>query len=189
MQIGASGRADGPTLVGNLALPSGDMGRETREIKAMPICDSPEKREAAERRAAALRERNRLEAEREEQRLLALGARLGARRERDAAREEAGQRAREHRAEAQARRAEELAARERVRKVSDGWSVEHAVSSRVVVPSKGCEFVPETFPQTSLREDRRLNGILRRASEYGEALENRRAINDRLRSRLEKLLA
>jgi hypothetical protein len=74
------------------------------------------------------------------------------------------------------------------RKAADGWSVDHALKGLKADVAADCELIPDGFTQATLKEERRLNGIIRQDARYEKAVAGLKVINDKKRSRLTRLL-
>ena len=57
------------------------------------------------------------------------------------------------------------------RKLRDGWSTDHALKGLKADVSADCEMIPEGFTQESIKEERRLNGVMRQDLRYDIAVE------------------
>jgi hypothetical protein len=67
------------------------------------------------------------------------------------------------------REAERLA-QDAERKNREGWSIDNALKGLKSDVAPGCEMIPEGFTQDTMKEDRRLNGVMRQDLRYDVAV-------------------
>ncbi|KAJ1474871.1 hypothetical protein T484DRAFT_3225132 [Baffinella frigidus] len=141
------------------------MGKTTPKTLPLSLFDSAGKREAQAARADAQEHRVAHENWLQDSRLKIKADRVDVRLSQEAEREEAGQRRMQDRDGHHAKKMVAITAHEQKRKLQDGWSAGESIENYEALPSKGCDFIPRTFPQKSMVEDRRLNRMIRRAEE------------------------
>lgn len=56
------------------------------------------------------------------------------------------------------------------RKNREGWSIDNALKGLKSDVAPGCEMIPEGFTQDTMKEDRRLNGVMRQDLRYDVAV-------------------
>ena len=176
--------------LGNIMIPSGDMDNAP-QFRSAAIFEGP----AMNAKRAAAYERERLKNEREEEavrkaeeRHAGLQAREAEKRRIVEEKQDADRVKQDKRDQFVKEREVKKLEKDAYRKQKEGWSVDNALKGIKAEVDETCEYVPEGFTQATLKEEKRLNGIMRQDVRYDLAMQELKRLNDRKRSRLEKLM-
>jgi hypothetical protein len=176
--------------LGNVMIPSGNLDHQSKFREAQ-IYEGP----AMEAKREARRTRERIQKERRElawanedenkERLLVRQAEnakiLAEKQAKDKQKEDEVEKFIKNREEAKLKR-------DAKRKEDDGWSIENALKGIPTEVSKDCDLLPDGFTQESIKEERRINGIMREHVRYKGAVEGMKQDSDKRRSRLTRML-
>jgi len=176
--------------LGNVMIPSGDLDQQPK-FRPVQIYEGPRmdaKREQARERHRVQMERRVLDEIRDEERKQ-LQIQRQAEREQIIADKQAKDKEKEEiRSNFVKDREAKKAVKDEIRKESDGWSVDHALKGLKADVSADCELIPDGFTQESIKEERRINGIMRQDARYDVAVDRIRKHSDKKRSRFTKML-
>ena len=176
--------------LGNVMIPSGNLDHQSKFREAQ-IYEGP----AMEAKREARRKRERIQKERQElawanedehkERLLVRQAENA----KILAEKQAKVRQKEDEVEKFIKNREEARLKKDAkRKEDDGWSIENALKGIPTEVSKDCDLLPDGFTQESIKEERRINGIMREHLRYKGAVEGMKQNSDKRRSRLTRML-
>lgn len=176
--------------LGNVMIPSGDLDNQPK-FRAAQIYEGPRmdaKREQDRERQRVLMERRALDEVKEEERKRLQIQRESERMQIIADKQAKDREKEEIRSNFVKERESKKLVKDELRKEADGWSVDHALKGLKADVSADCEMIPEGFTQESIKEERRINGIMRQDARYEGAVERIRKHSDKKRSRFTKML-